>query len=178
VTANNAQEYVLIGKIGSVFGVKGWLKVASYTSLNKDILSYKPWYFRQNNGWQKTEIASGKMHGKNVIVQLDGINDRDQAMLLTGTEIAVLRSQLPELAENEYYWSDLEGLSVESIDGQLLGKVSYLMETGANDVLVVETLKDEHKGDKEILIPYISGQVIKSVDLKSRKIVVDWDPDF
>ena len=121
--------------------------------------------------WNEYKVLSGRIHGKGLVARLEGVDDRDTAHSLKGFDIAVNRDQLPKTTEGEYYWVDLEGLDVRTIEGVALGKVDYLFETGANDVLVV-------KGDRERLVPYISDQVIKSVDLQKALIVVDWDPDF
>ena len=108
--------------------------------------------------------------GKFIVVQFDGINDRDEAALLTHAEVQVQRSQLPE-SEDGYYWADLIGLNAITKDGVELGVVESLMETGANDVLVV-------KGDRDRLIPWIENEVIVQVDLAGKTLTVDWDPEF
>jgi 16S rRNA processing protein RimM len=114
------------------------------------------------------DIEDGRLHGKDVIIKLAGINTPEEARLLTGKLIAITRSQLPALDQNEYYWSDLIGLTVVNKDGTVYGKVAYLIETGSNDVLVV-------KGDKEHAIPYLYGSVVLNVDLEKQQILVDWE---
>jgi 16S rRNA processing protein RimM len=104
-------------------------------------------------------------------VQLKDCDDRDDAAALTGTDIGIYRSQLPPADTDEYYWSDLIGLQVITRGDRLLGVVDQLFETGANDVMVV-------KGEQEHLVPFITGQVVESVDLDKRVIRVDWDPDY
>jgi 16S rRNA processing protein RimM len=106
-----------------------------------------------------------------VIAHLAGCENRDQAQALMGCEIAIRRDQLPDAAPGEYYWRDLQGLTVVTIEGELLGTVDHLIETGANDVLVV-------KGDRERLIPFVLNQVIVNVDLDKQELRVDWDKDF
>jgi len=96
---------------------------------------------------------------------------REQAATLVGSQIFVSRDQLPATAEDEYYWSDLEGLEVKTTSGELLGRVEKLMETGANDVLVI-------RGNREHLVPFVPGQYVKHVDLEGGMIEVDWDPEF
>jgi 16S rRNA processing protein RimM len=156
--------YVVVGKVGAPFGIKGWLKVASFSS---QLLDYNPWYLAKDNNWQEVKVEDSREHGRGLIVKLAGLNNPEQARLLTGQSIAVKRSQLPVLAKNEYYWDDLQGLTVINQHGETLGTVSYLMETGANDVLVV-------KKEKEHAIPYLP-EVIKQIDLDKRIIYVDWD---
>jgi 16S rRNA processing protein RimM len=124
------------------------------------------------SGDEKTvNLNQGRLHGKTIIAQLENINDREQAAGLLGYEAYISRAQLPELPDGEFYWSDLIGLDVENLEGVGLGTVDSLLETGANDVLVV-------KGKREQAIPFIQGQVIKSIDLTEHKLVVDWDEDF
>lgn len=164
-------ELLVMGQIASPFGVKGWVRVNAYTAMADNLLDYSPWYLNLQGGWQATEPVAGRPHGKGLVVQLKECHDRDAAAALTGTDIGVYRSQLPPAGADEYYWSDLIGLQVVTREGQVLGVVDHLFETGANDVLVV-------KGEQEYLVPFIKEQVIESVDLESRIIRVDWDPDF
>ncbi len=160
-----------MGRVSGLFGVSGWIKVFSHTEPREGILDYSPWYLKQQGVWQAHEIEAGHRQGRGVVAQLRGYDDRDQVAELIGCDIAVQREQLPELQENEYYWSDLQGLQVVNLEGVELGKVSHLFETGANDVVVV-------KGDRERLIPYTWGQAIRRVDLAAGLMVVDWDADF
>jgi len=162
---------VVIGKVSAVFGVRGQVKVYSYTEPRENILNYDPWLLGCGEKWYSCHLESGQRHGKSILARLKGYENRDQALGLVGQEIAIYRDQLPEIDQNEYYWSDLEGLTAVNRQGQVLGTVSHLFETGSNDVLVV-------KGERERLIPYIPGQVVLDIDLEGRKMVVDWDPEF
>ena len=164
-------ELLVMGRIASPFGVKGWLRINAFTALPDNLLEYSPWYLKLKGGWQAVEPLAGRPHGKGIVVQLKDCDDRDAAAALTGTDIGVYRSQLPPADTDEYYWSDLIGLQVITGEDRLLGVVDHLFETGANDVMVV-------KGEKEYLVPYITEQVVESVDLESRTIRVDWDPDY
>ncbi len=159
---------VTVGTLGSTYGVHGWIKVQSYTEFGADILSYSPWYLA-NDLNRPVNIEDEKMHGKQVLVKFAGVDTPEAARLLTGTTISIKRSQLPRLTKNEYYWSDLEGLTVITEKGEILGKVIYLLATGSNDVLIV-------KGEKEQGIPYLPDKVIKKVDLVAKQIIVDWEP--
>jgi 16S rRNA processing protein RimM len=160
-----------VGKISGVFGVKGWLKIFSYTSPKENILNYSPWLLEKAGEVKTVEVVDGNLQGGGVIAQIKGVNDRNQAETLLGYEIFIRREQLPETSEGEYYWSDLIGLEVETTDGVALGVVDSLLETGANDVLIV-------KGERERAVPFIKGQVIVEIDREAGRIVVDWDPDF
>lgn len=163
-------NFVLLGRIAGVYGVQGWVKVYSHTQPRESILNYSPWYVREGERWVPRELKGGRRHGKGIVAQLEGCEDRDRARTLLGAEIAITRDQLPKTEEGEYYWSDLIGLEVVTRGGQSLGRVDHLMETGANDVLVVN-------GERERLIPFID-EVIETVDLEGGVLTVDWDPEF
>lgn len=164
---------IQLGHVTSVFGVKGWVKVFSETRPRTNILNFKQWRLAPEgrDDWRSVEVLESKRQGKTLIARLDGCDDRDQAKALVGMRIAILRSELPEPKPGEYYWVDVEGLSVCNLDGVDLGSVSHLIETGANDVLVV-------RGDRERLIPFVEPQFVKKLDFDSRRLVVDWDPEF
>jgi 16S rRNA processing protein RimM len=144
--------------------------VYSYTQPREAILNYRHWYLQQDKVWREVEVAEGKRHGKGVIVRLSGLDDRDQAAMLIDSEIAVERDALPAVEQGSYYWTDLEGLKIVHRDGTELGRVAYLLETGAHDVLV-------STGKPERLIPFIMDRVILDVDLAAGVITVDWEPD-
>jgi len=168
---DTTEELISLGKISGVFGVKGWVKIHSFTDPREKIVEYGTWLVKHKGQWQPIKVEQGQRQGKTVVARLDGINDRDEAMLYRDDEIAIYRSQLDQLASGDYYWHQLEGLDVVTIDGTELGKVHHLLETGANDVLVV-------RGDRERLVPYTPGHAVTDVDLKARRITVDWDPEF
>jgi len=165
------QEYIKIGKVSGVFGVKGWIKVFSFTDDRENILGFSPWLLRKGEDSRLIKVIDGLLQGKAVIARLDGINDRDQAAGLMGWDIFISPEQLPKAAEGEYYWSELIGLNVETIEGVSLGVVDSLLETGANDVVIV-------RGERERGIPFLQGQTIINIDLENGKMIVDWDPEF
>ena len=168
----SADRLLTVGKIVGLYGVDGWIKLESYTEPRLRIFSYRPW--RLTLAGSEIEIASAQGHaqGKGMVAKLRGCDDRDAAAKLVGATIHVPRSALPKPGRGEYYWTDLEGLDVATVDGVALGKVSHLFATGANDVLVVQD------GIRERLIPFVTGQFVKKVDLDGRRIEVDWDPEF
>lgn len=169
-----------VGRITAVFGIKGWVKVHSYTDPQENLFDYHPWFLRNAHGVKKIEIDEAKPHGDSFVAHIVGVDDRDLAMEFTAADIAIERDLLPELDAGEYYWSQLEGLAVfTQFSGTRLrlGVVSKLFETGANDVLVVAA-DAESIDDRERLIPYVPEQFIISVDIDSREILVDWDPEF
>ncbi|PPD03846.1 MAG: ribosome maturation factor RimM [Methylobacter sp.] len=165
------QNQIEVGKICGVFGIQGWVKVFSYTDPIDNILSYSPWLLKNNADNKIIKVIRGKFQGKGIIAQLEDISDRDLAEALIGFDIFIDASQLPKAAAGEYYWSDLIGLVVETLDGVSLGRIDSLMETGANDVIIVQ-------GEKERAIPFLQGSTIKTIDLAAGKMVVDWDPEF
>jgi 16S rRNA processing protein RimM len=163
------EPQVVVGRVAGVFGVKGWIRVFSYTDPPDNILKYRQW--RLDAGALPVRVKSGAAHGRGVIAQLEGIDDRDVARALIGREIRIGRGQFRPVGADQYYWSDLMGLAVIDTRGVSFGTVVDLMETGANDVLVVE-------GERRRLVPFLTGTVIRSVDLDARRIEVDWDADF
>ena len=172
----NSQETV-IGRITSVFGVKGWLKVFSYTDPKEGILNYPDWTLDLDGKRIPAKLEEGRRQGQGIVVRLKGINDRDLARTYCGAEVGVSTAELPELPEGEFYWFQLEGLDVYTVDDECLGKVHHLMETGSNDVLVVQATAGSID-QRERLIPYLPGEVVQNVDLDSKRMVVDWDPEF
>lgn len=161
---------VALGRISGLHGVQGWVKVHSDTRPRENILGYSPWYLHRGDRWEAHRVLGGRPQGKTLVAQIEGCTDRDQARELMGATIAVRRSQLGKGGE-DYYWTDLEGLQVVTTEGVVLGVVDHLMETGSNDVLVV-------RGERERLIPWLPGQVIREVSLETGRILVEWDPDF
>lgn len=162
---------LVMGRITAPYGVKGWVRVVTFTEAPGNLLAYSPWYLHRDGRWLAVRLLEGREHGKGLVVWLEGCDDRDRAAALGGTDIGVYRSQLPAPQADEYYWSDLVGLQVLTLQDRLLGVVDHLIETGANDVLVI-------RGERERLIPFVRGQVIQAVDLETGIIRVDWDPDF
>lgn len=163
------ERRIVVGKITGVYGIKGWVKVRSFTEPGKNIFAYAPWHLDGTE--QEFGVLNGRSHGSSWVAQVEGITDREQAATLVGRSISVPRSRLPEPGEGEYYQTDLLGMDVVNLDGVELGRVDQIMETGANDVLVV-------MGDRERLIPFTRGQAIREVDVAQRRIRVDWDADF
>jgi 16S rRNA processing protein RimM len=164
-------ERVTMGRVSGVYGVRGWLRVHSDCEPAEGLLDYSPWQLRTAGGWRSHALESGRVHGSGLVAKLATVDDRDQARGLVGADIAVDRNQLPALAVDEYYWTDLIGLEVVTRTGESLGRVTAIMETGANDVLVVS-------GERERLVPFIRGRVVLGVDAGAGRIEVDWDPEF
>ncbi|MGL4454475.1 MAG: ribosome maturation factor RimM [Plesiomonas sp.] len=171
-------EPVVLGKLGSTYGIRGWLRVYSSTENSESIFAYQPWYLKIRGQWCETELESWRHHNSDLIVKLKGIDDREAAHAMTNVEIAVEASQLPALDNGDYYWRDLMGCKVVNVSGYEFGKIIDMMETGSNDVMVVKANLNDAFGVKERLIPFLDGQVIKKVDLAAQTIEVEWDPGF
>jgi 16S rRNA processing protein RimM len=167
MTPAEDRQPIVLGRVAGVYGVRGWVRVFSDTDPRDNILRYAPWLL---NGTLH-RVLEGRKHGKGLVVRLEGCDDRDQAAALVGQAISIYRDQLPAPRPDEFYWADLEGLSVETLNGEPLGRVSHLFSTGANDVLVI-------KGERERLLPFAWDDVVKDVDFDAGMIRVDWDPDF
>ena len=169
-----------MGHIIGPHGIQGCIKVAHYTEKITMLLDYPTWWLSSNNKtgvWYEIAVKSYFIHTDRLVVLLGDITNRTEAAKLKGAQIAILKSQLPVLPENGdagYYWVDLVGSQVVNIQNEVLGQVVGLLETGANDVLRV---KDATKDNKERLVPFIN-QVIVQVDLKGKKILVDWGLDY
>ena len=174
----NKEDQIILGKVGAVYGIKGWLKIHSFTDELEAILDYFPWSLKLGNKIQAVEVTDWRKHNKGLIVKVGNIDDRDQAQALVGSEILTSENSLPKLPEGEFYWRDLIGMNVVTNKGYDLGIVTDMMETGANDVLVVKANLNDGFSKKERLIPYLLEQVIESVSIENKQICVDWDPGF
>ena len=167
----SGQRRVVLGKVGALYGVRGWVKLWSFTDPVENLLDYRELEVGRGGRWDTVRLAEGRLQGDTLVARFEGCADRDQAAPLVGAELAVARERLPAPAQGEFYWADLVGLEVVTTGGVTLGKVDQMMATGANDVMVV-------KGERERLLPFVTGQYVKDVDLAGGRIVVDWDPEF
>ncbi len=186
-----AEKTLVVGQLAGVFGVKGWLKIRSYTQPEANIVSYSPWLLKTPQGLREVEVLDHKVRPQGLVVHLKGIDDRDVAAQLGRLQIVVPTDLLPSLGEDDYYLHQLLGLKVISLfsgEGSeqagsgdspevVLGLVSDVMETGANDVLVVKPCPDSID-DSDRLIPYMRKQYVIDISLDKGEIRVDWDPNF
>ncbi len=170
VSAGRA-KWVTLGRVRGVFGVKGWLRVQSFTQPRDNVTLFEAWTLRTRGIEREFEVEEGHGHADGVVAKLKGLDDRDEAREWIGADVVVPRERLPRLSEGELYWADLEGLEVRTPAGVLLGKVDHLLATGQHDVLVLDS-------EPQRLIPFVTGAVVKEVDLLRGLIVVDWSPDF
>ena len=162
---------VLLGRVTGLYGVKGWIKIHSYTQPRENIVNFGRWTLRHGDDHAPMEVENGRIQGRTVVAKLLGIDDREQASTLIGAEITVERDDLPPCEPGEYYWADLEGLDVRTAAGDDLGRIDYLFSTGAHDILVV-------LGERQRLIPFVKQRIVREIDMERGLIVVDWDPDY
>jgi 16S rRNA processing protein RimM len=163
---------VTMGRVAGPFGVRGWIKVQPFTALPDGLLGYPAWWLGRAQGqWTSREVETAAVHGRALVAKLKGCDTREESARLKGLDVGIPRSQLPSGAPGEYYWADLLGLQVRNQQSEPLGRVVRLMETGANDVLVVQ---EDHR---QRLIPFVSAVVV-TVDLVKGEMVVDWGVDF
>ena len=176
LSKNESEQFITLGSINGVYGVKGWVKVYSFTSPIENILKYKTWLLSskdgKNNQNKTVKLEQGKRHGKGIVAKLEGYDDRNAVEILLKSEIKIARDLLPKLPKGEYYWSDLQGLQVSNMDNVDFGMVDHLFETGANDVIVVK------KGEHERLIPFVQDIYVKDINLVEKSMKVDWPEDF
>jgi len=172
---NDSGRRVLLGRVIGAFGVRGEIKLESFTEPRAQILNYQPWILRDARGDER-ELSGvrGRETAKGIVARFPEVEDRDAAEALRGCELYVPRAVLPPPGEGEFYWADLEGLRVETVEGVALGTVSHMLATGANDVVVV---RDGDDG-RERMIPFVRPDYVRDIDLQAGTMVVDWDPDF
>ena len=171
-TRQPPRRMIQVGKVHGAFGVRGEVKLESFTEPRSAIFRYQPWVLRDARGIEREcEGAKGRETPKGVVATLPGVEDRDGAEATRGLEVFVPREALPPPRPGEYYWVDLEGLRVRNVDGVDFGVVSHLFSTGANDVLVAQ-------GDRERMVPFVVPDYIVSIDFDTSLVTVDWDPDF
>ena len=160
---------IVIGRIGGVFGVRGWMKITSYTRPKENIFTYSPWRINFENDWKEIQIKEFQQRGERLLVKIVGIDSPEVARQFIHCDIAILREQLPRLTDDKHYWYDLIGLEVHNQDDVVLGKVNEIAETGANDVLVIM-----NDANEKILIPFVKGVYVKKVDLNASLLRVEW----
>ncbi len=167
-----SDRLIEIGEIKAAYGIKGWVKVFSYSRPTEQIFKYSSWFIGNADNWQLFEVENSK-HRSNggLIAKLKNIDDRTAAQFLIGKEIAIDKTELEELGDGEYYWSQLIGLEVINLKSEKLGEVIEIIETGAHDVLLVKNELTEQ------LIPY-DKSIVLEVKLESQQMLVDWEADY
>lgn len=184
-SSSNLVAMVAMGRISAPFGIKGWIRVQTYTRAISGLTSYPAWWVSSADGWREVKVEQSQAQGVDVVAKLAGCNDRDVAAALKGQQVAILREAFPPAAKGEFYWADLIGLRVKNTEGLDFGTVTSMMETGANDVMVVQQTVQEsaaavhEQGSKEAerLIPFIAD-VVRRVDIAASLIEVEWGADY
>jgi 16S rRNA processing protein RimM len=162
---------VVLGRIAGPFGVRGWVKIASFTDPPEQILDFPLWRADQpGGGTRELRHAEGRRHGKGLVVRLEGIGDRDVALALGKPELWVERQQLPALKTGEHYQTDLIGYEVVNLKGERLGRIEHFIDLPAGAVMVVV-------GERERWLPTGRDRLI-AVDREGGRVTVDWDAEF
>lgn len=175
---SSTDKPIIVGTFGATYGVKGWLRINSFTESMEGIFDYQPWLIYQHNIWREVKVVDWRLHGKSYVVLLEGLSQREEAQAFVNCEIAIFPEQLVELPSDEYYWRELMKCEVVNHQGYHMGKVTEVLETGSNDVLRVKANKKDAFGKQERLIPFIEDHFILDVDIAAKTIKVNWEPDF
>lgn len=175
---SSIHEPIVVGTFGATYGIKGWIRINSFTDSMEGIFDYQPWLVNQNGTWQKVSVVDWRLHGKTYIVSLEGVSQREEAKVFVNQEIAIFPEQLQELPSDEYYWRELVRCEVINHQGYHMGEVVEILETGSNDVLRVKANSRDAFGKQERLIPFIESDFILDVNIAAKQIKVNWEPDF
>ncbi len=174
---NGSPGEVRLGSIRGSHGIQGWVKVFSYTDPKDAIFRYTPWILRRDDRQIQVEVVTGQTQGRRLVARIKGVEDRDRAEEMTGYDIYLCQDSFPSLEQGELYWFELEGLTVRNDKQIILGEVAHLLETGANDVLVVMP-SPASVDDRQRLIPYVEQRVVKDVNRETGEILVAWEADY
>lgn len=164
-------QLVVLGKVGSSYGLQGWLKIQSYTYPLDNVLDYKHCYVGKDKQWREFELTEGRLHGKGVVAHFKGFDSPEIAKQLTNLFIAIPRNALPDTNKDEYYWHDLIGLDVINLVGKRLGTIQEFFDSGPHDIMVIRDEKEE------FLIPFVRDVFVKAIDLQAKTVTVDWQPE-
>lgn len=165
---NKESDWVILGRLGRPQGLKGFIRVNSFTEPESNILDYLPWHIKKKEVWVPIQVDSYHIQNQTILVKISGYVEREKVAELTNCNIGVLSEHLPSLPEGEFYWHELQNMMVLNKEGAILGQVVQIMPTGTHEVLVIE-------GEKRHLIPYVPDVYIEKVDPVQRQIIVDWD---
>lgn len=177
VAIPDRESLVQIGHVHTPYGIKGWVWVMSRTEPIANIFEYGPWFLERGGLFEAVELKARREQGKGLVAQFANCDDRNAAERLNGSAIWVPKSSLPALDDDDYFWSELIDMQVITEQNVLLGRIHALMETGANDVIVVRACDGSVDGE-ERLLPWLPGRVIRFVDRERKRVTVDWDPSY
>jgi 16S rRNA processing protein RimM len=167
VVSVESTSLIEVGVVGAPFGVRGWVKVRSFTDPPDRLLTHRSLRLRLGGAWRSYSIEASGRSGGQLTVKLAGVEDRDGAQALRGAQVALLRSELPPRGRNEFYRADLIGCEVVNLKGARLGVVQHFVEIPAHALMVV-------RGEQEFWVPAVPEHV-RRVDLEARRVVVDWE---
>jgi len=160
-----------VGRLGAAHGVRGWLRVQSFTDPPQRLFEWKLWRLQSEHGAaREVKLLEARPQGNGWIARLEGIEERDAASRLTGQMILVEREALPPAEGREHYRDDLVGFEAKNLEGALLGVVGHFIDTPGNAVMVI-------RGAREYLVP-VTAQHLLKVNKESRSLIVDWPEDF
>ncbi len=170
----SSEKMVVIAKLGATYGLQGDIKLYVLSESIESPFSYSQWWIKTSSAKNWSELKNEEVYrlGTKILIKLSGVDSPEMASTYVNAKIGVPRKNLPTPDEDEYYWTDLEGMSVKNKSGVCFGMVSHVMETGANDVLVIQ-----NEAKEETLIPFIEHYIL-DVDNDQNKILVDWETDY
>ena len=179
---SSAPDMIVLGRIVGPYGLQGWVRLHPFGDDVAALGKMQQWMLGADPAgaeWMPHALRELRPHADGWIVLFAGIGDRNGAEAIDGLYVAAPRSELPKVADNEYYWADLVGLNVVNMQDEQLGKVVELLSCGAHEVLCVE---EEVAGTsagsaKRRLLPFVA-QVVKNVDPANATIRVEWGSDW
>jgi 16S rRNA processing protein RimM len=170
-------DWLVLGQVGKLHGVKGWVKVRSFTEENSAILQHRQFRGEKNGVFSNFEVEAHRNQPNGLVVKFKNFDDPESVIDIVGMTLSVKVKQLPALEVGEFYWHQLEGLRVLNLQGENFGIVKKMLQTGANDVVVVKPV-DSSLDNRERLIPWVRGDVIKSIDVEKGELIVSWLSDY
>lgn len=165
--SGESSSLIELGVVGAPFGVRGWVKLRSFTDPPDRLLQHRSVQLCLGGVWTAYRIEASGRSGGQLTAKLSGIDDRDRAQALRGAQVCVPRSELPQRDDKDFYRADLIGCEVVNLAGVRLGTVQHFVESPAQVLMVV-------RGEQEYWVPAVP-QHLRRVDLQARRVVVDWD---
>lgn len=170
--AEPAARLIVMGRVVAPYGVKGWVRIEPYSADPRSLSDHPSWWVGGSGDWRELKVAECALqHGASLVARFEGCVERDAALALKGSKVALARAALPPSAIDEFYWADLVGLKVVNGKDEELGAVAELFDNGAHPVMRIVD------GETERLLPFV-GQVVRGVDLALGRIRVEWELDW
>lgn len=175
-TTPNTDSLMKVGQLKKPYGIKGWLWVFSDTDEREAIFDWQPWWIKTATGIKPLTVTNWRTQGAGLVAQFEQVPDRNVAETMHGVAIWVAKESLPDLSDDEYYWSDLVGLQVVNEAEEYLGDITEMFETGAHDIMRVAPT-DDSLDNEERLIPW-HKQTVLTVDMAAKTVYVAWQSDY